>query len=155
MRIWTSLLFCSILFACGAKKPEAPPAETPAPKPDYYYFPKANVYFDSANKDYLFLANDSNSWVTEKRIPAVMLAMMDKSVRIDSPAQPVWKDNQNHRLIYSAVLYASPTDTVETKVEKPVAKVDSVVEKKEEKKGVKGFFSKLFGRKKKDADKQD
>jgi hypothetical protein len=141
-------------YACANHKAETvKAAETQRSSPDYYFFPKANVYFDSANKEYLFMAGDSSSWISEKQIPAVMLAMMDKSVRIDSPQQPVWQDNQNHRLIYSAVLYASPTDTVEKKEPKPAVKIE-MVQKKKEKKGLAKFFSKIFG-KKKDNEKKE
>ena len=83
-----------------------------------------------------------------------MHSMMDKGVLLDTFSQPVWKDNQNHRLIYSAVLYRSPNDTVEKKpgpvVQKPVADVDTSVGQKKEKKGLSKFLDKLFGKKKKD-----
>jgi len=75
-------------------------------------------------------------------------------VFIDSPSQPVWKDNANHKLIYSAVLYASPNDTVQKKEPKPVVKpVDSSAKKEEHKSGIRRFFDKIFGKKKKNKDK--
>src|ERR671913_386013 len=110
-----ALLLFVFCFACTNKKAETIVAATPAPSPKYYFFPKANVYFDSVNKDYLFLTNESKTWSTAKQIPDVMQSMMDKSVLIDSPSNPVWKDNQNHKLVYSALLYASPNDTVKKK----------------------------------------
>src|SRR5215218_7557781 len=104
------LFFSLILFACGnGEEEKKTPATLP---PQYYYYPRANVYFDSANKDYLFAANDGTSWQTAKQIPNIVQGLMDKSVFISNPPQPVWKDNEQHRLIYSAVLYATPEDTV-------------------------------------------
>ncbi|MDB5207350.1 MAG: hypothetical protein JWR72_2425 [Flavisolibacter sp.] len=77
-----------------------------------------------------------------------MQVLMDKNVLIDSPAKPVWKDNERHKLIYSAVLYASPSDTQEVK---PVTQVkEAPMEVKKEKKGLRKFFDKIFGGKKKD-----
>lgn len=140
-------IFC---FACGDNdaKTTTPPAMKPNPTPVYYFFPKANVYFDSANKDYLFLGNDGTTWITQKQIPAAMQPVMDKSVLVEAPSQPVWKDNANHKLIYSAVLYASPADTVEEKAP-PVIKPDTVVKKEKKRSGIRRFFDKLFGKKKK------
>jgi len=143
-------------FACNDNKAEEmPPA--PPPPPKYYFYPKANVYFDTVNKDYLFLGGDGVTWTTGKEIPAAMQSMMDKMVLLDTFSQPVWRDNENHRLVYSAVLYASPTDTVEKK--KPVAKqtgnqkAQDHGEPKKEKKGLGKFLDKLFGKKKKEKEK--
>jgi hypothetical protein len=153
-------LFIYLLFfvaACNESRPEEINEEnTTALPPQYHYFPKANVYFDSANKDYLFLSNDSGRWQSAKQIPAVVLALMDKSVQIQNPPDPVWRDNENHRLVYSALLYATPTDTVaKKKVVKQLPKqtkpvVDSAALEVKEKKGVGKFFQKIFGRKKRE-----
>jgi hypothetical protein len=149
--MWRFLFFVfgSFLFSCSNKKAEeTPPAPPP---PQYYFFPKANVYFDTVNRDYVFMSGDGRTWTTSKEIPAAMQDMMDKSVFLDSFSQPVWKENQNHRLIYAAKLYASPEDTVEQKpapvVQAPPPGDGST---KKEKKGIRKFFDKLFGKKKKD-----
>ena len=143
-----ALLLSVFCFACTNKKAETIVVATPAPSPKYYFFPKANVYFDSVNKDYLFLTNESKTWSTAKQIPDVMQSMMDKSVLIDSPSSPVWKDNQNHKLVYSALLYASPNDTVENKAPPTVQKPVSPEPVKKEKKGLRKFLDKIFGKKK-------
>lgn len=128
----------------------APPP--PLPSPEYYFYPKANVYFDSVNKTYVFLGNDGKTWQQEKQIPAVMQVLMDKNVFISKPSSPVWKDNENHKLVYSALLYAAPADTQEAKkpviVFTPPPVKDAVVKKKEHK-GLRRLFDKIFGRKKK------
>lgn len=151
-----------LLSACGnGTQHENKEAVTLLP-PQYYYYPKANVYFDSANKEYLFQSTDSLSWQTAKQIPAVVLAMMDKNVLIPHPADPVWRDNENHRLVYSAVLYATASDTVaEKKAPKPAKKTftlptqDSTESaEKKEKKGLGKLLDKIFGRSKKKKDDQ-
>lgn len=152
MRRYFFLLLTVFYFACTDNKAEEPLAAPPSPK--YYFYPKANVYFDTVNKNYLFQGSEGK-WVTEKQIPAMMQAMMDKSVLLDTFQQPVWKDNEIHRLVYSAALYASPRDTVEEPepvVQRPAS---SEPEVKKEKKGLRKFLDKIFGRKKKNEDKKN
>ena len=151
-------LFSFVLFACGSgEREEKKPTALP---PQYYYYPRANVYFDSANKDYIFLANDGATWQTAKQIPNVVQGLMDKSVLIQNPPQPVWKDNEQHRFIYSSLLYATPEDTVAKKElppPPPVAKTTDTVSEKEkkERKGFRKFVDKIFGVFKKDKKKKD
>lgn len=147
--LWCALFF---LFACGNNADEKEEAALP---PLYFYYPRANVYFDSANKEYLFQAQNDTSWQSAKQIPAVVQSMMDKSVQIQDSALPVWRNNANHRLLYSALLYATPNDTVAKKPElnqavrqKPGA--SSTPAAKKEKKGLGRFIDKIFGRKKKE-----
>ena len=152
------LLIVGTLFfwvACNDDQPQVNTVQ-PAPlPPQYYYYPRANVYFDSANKDYLFLSTDSTNWLSAKQIPAVVHQLMDKGVHLQNPPDPVWKDNATHRLVYSAVLYATHNDTVAKKVVKPARKpvvpvadsVDTIAKK--ERKGLGKFLDKIFGRNKK------
>jgi len=147
------LLFC---FACNSKP--AAKKEAVALQPQYYYYPRANVYFDSANKDYVFLANDGKTWQTAKQIPNIVQGLMDKSVLITNPSQPVWKDNEKHKLVYSALLYVTSADTLEKKEPpKPVATapVDTAATEKKEHKGVRKMLDKFFGLFKKDKKKKD
>ena len=154
MRTVLMVISCLFYFACKDNKAEMVTYTPPPPK--YYFFPKANVYVDSVNKDYVFLGNDGKTWQTEKQIPQVMQAIMDKSVFIDSPADPVWKDNQNHKLLYSALLYATPNDTMQKKEPKPEAQKTVMPDTiKKERKGLRKFFDKIFGRKKKDKEEQN
>jgi hypothetical protein len=147
MRTFSALIIYFFCFACSNNKAEKPVTIPPPPPPKYFFYPKANVYFDTVNKDYLFLTTDGKSWQSVKQIPAAMHVLMDKNVLIDSPLQPVWKDNERHKLVYSALLYASPSDTQEKKPV-PVIK-EAPKEVKKEKKGLAKFFDKIFGRKKK------
>ena len=149
MRSFLVLISAIFLFSCNDNRAEETVAAPPPPA-KYYFYPKANVYFDTVNKDYVFLGSDGRTWTSEKQIPAAMQGMMDKSVFLDTFSQPVWKDNQNHRLIYSAVLYASPEDTVEKEAPPVIVQKPTIGEEKKEKKGLRKFFDKLFGKKKKD-----
>lgn len=150
MRRFFALLLLFSCFACNNNKAEKPVAKVALPTPRYYFYPKANVYFDSVNKDYVFLGNDGKTWQSLKQIPVAMQMLMDKNVLIDTPAQPVWKDNERHKLIYSAALYITPLDTQQVKPVAPVIKTAPPIEIKKEKKGIRKFLDKLFGRKKKE-----
>lgn len=153
MRCLVILGSCFLWFACSDNKAEETPSAPPPPV--YYFYPKANVYFDTVNKDYLFLGGDGSTWASGKAIPAAMQSMMDKSVLLDTFSQPVWKDNQNHRLIYSAALYAKPEDTIERKPPPPPVVPKPVDTVKKEKKGLGKFLDKLFGKKKKKEEKKE
>lgn len=154
------LVFPVFFFACNDTK-EEPVKKVEALPPRYYYYPRANVYFDSANKDYLFLANDGVTWQTAKQIPNIVQGLMDKSVFIQSPAEPVWKDNEKHKLVYSALLYATPSDTMEKKpppkpvVSRPEKKIDSTTVTEKKRSGIGRFIDKIFGGLKKDKKKKD
>lgn len=141
LTLWTFALTAAA--ACNNSKP-AEPAVVEA-KPLYYFYPKANVYFDSANKTYAFLGSNGAAWQTAKEIPAVVRQLMDKGALIDSPATPVWRDNETHKLVYAAQLYATAKDTQEVK--EPVvvaAQKTEITQKKKERKGLGKFFNRIF-----------
>lgn len=152
MRYILPIGICLAFLACSTKKAEQPKI-TPL-QPRYYFYPRANVYFDSANMDFIFQGNDGQTWQTETQIPAAMQALLDKNIRIDSPSTPVWKDNENHRLLFSALLYTSPSDTQEIKKPAVLPPPKDTVEKKKERKGLRKFFDKIFNRKKRKEEKQ-
>lgn len=148
-----AFLFIFLLAACNQNAEEGRVEGVETKAPQYYYFPRANVYIDSANNDFIFLGNDGKTWQTAKQIPAAMQALMDKNVFIENPSQPVWQDNENHRLVYSALLYATPHDTTSKAapgptVMRPDPPQDTVQEAEKERKGLGKFFDKIFGRKK-------
>lgn len=149
MKFHLASIFFVLLLSCNQQEPAVVQSATP-PSSKYYFFPKANVYVDSVNQNYVFLAGDGKSWLTQKQIPAAMQPMMDKGVLIEQPSQPVWKDNENHKLVYSALLYATANDTVEKKPEpKPKsAPPKREAEPKKEKKGLGKFIDKIFKRNK-------
>ena len=147
-----ALLSIFLLTACNEEGDKGRVEGVETTVPQYYYFPRANVYIDSANSDYIFLGNDGKTWQTAKQIPAAMQALMDKNVFIENPAQPVWQDNESHRLVYSALLYATANDTTKKEVPKPAVvrpkPAKDTVAEEEKRKGLGKFFDKIFGKKK-------
>ena len=119
----------------------------------YYYYPKANFYYDSTTGDYVCWDSSLNEWKSTDKLP-VQQEDLGKRVRIGEVAAPVWIENENHRLIYSVSLYSDANDF--KKKEKPAVK-DTVrsdttttdAEKVDKKSGVKKFFEKIFPPKKK------
>lgn len=140
--LWTFAL--TVVAACNNSKPAEPAVVEAAPL--YYFYPKANVYFDSANKTYAFLGSSGATWQTAKEIPVVVRQLMDKGALIHSPATPVWRDNETHRLVYAAQLYATAKDTQEVKAPVVViaAQKADTVQKKKERKGLGKFFNRIF-----------
>ena len=110
------------------------------------------MYYDSSEAVYIFL-DSANSWIESKQLP--LKGDIGKNVRIDSAAQPVWKDNEKHRLLYSVALYGDsndfkkglPDSTSVVKVNKVDKKEDDDTaqpENKKKKSGIKRFFERLF-----------
>lgn len=146
------ILVGAILALSSKKGNKSIKSDRPVQPHTYYYYPKANFYYDSTAGNYVCWDSSTAEWKTTDKLP-VQQEDLGKRVRIgDSPA-PIWRENQNHRLIYSVSLYSDPEDF--KKNEKPVTKdtlkSDSVIaeEKEEKKSGVKKFFERIFPPKKK------
>ena len=117
----------------------------------YYYYPKANFYYDSTKGNYILWDSLELTWKSTDKLP-VQQTDLGKTVRIGQVVEPVWKENQQHRLIYSVSLYSAPEDFKKPpKIE--VAEVDSNIstkpQKAEKKTGVRKFFERIFPPKKK------
>jgi len=126
----------------------------------YYFYPKANVYFDTTAGNYIFQGLDG-SWQTNVKLPADKQSLLEKNVIINKPELPVWKNNDTHQLLYSAALYSTAADFKEEKkiaINKKKAVIEEKVEEKskDNKTGVGKFFDKIFkGKKERDTDKVD
>lgn len=118
----------------------------------YYYYPKANFYYDSTKGNYILWDSTNLEWITSENLP-VQQSDLGKTVRIGQVTEPVWRENEQHRLIYSVSLYSAPEDfkkppKVEVSQEnKPKLSSDS--QKAEKKTGVGKFFERIFASKKK------
>lgn len=131
-----------------------------------FYYPKPNVYYDVEEKQYFFFSDDNKEWRTEKNLEAFQKDSLGKNVVIENPSQPVWKDNEHHRLVYGAALYTSAVDLQRKYYEDSVnslPKPPPVIIKKDtslisneqdeevtdnEKKGLKKFLDRVFKKKK-------
>jgi hypothetical protein len=118
----------------------------------FYYYPKANVYYNLEEQLYIYPDSIGQAWLTGKELPENRQVGLDKNITLYSPALPVWKDNELHRIVYAVALYALPSDFIEEKPSEPDysnppsdenIKKNKPAKKKES--GIKRFFRKLFG----------
>lgn len=113
----------------------------------YYYYPKANFYYDSSVARYIVWDTATTTWKNTSHLP-VLQADMGRSVRIGNSPQPVWKDNQHHKMIYAVALYSSRNDwrqNVREAVSKRTKSSTATRSQKDEKKsGIRRFFERLF-----------
>lgn len=147
------VLLLGVIFMLSRRK-DNPRIESnrPATAHTYYYYPKANFYYDSTDGNYICWDSTGSEWKDTDQLPLQQVDI-GKRVRIGESMDPVWKDNAQHRLIYSVSLYSEPEDF--KKKDKPVSTVDkkpdssTIGERSEKKSGVKKFFERIFPPKKK------
>lgn len=120
----------------------------------YYFYPKANVYFDTTAGNYLFESPDGN-WQAGTKLPVDKQSLLEKNIIINNPELPVWKNNETHQLLYSATLYSTAADfkkeeklAANKKKALPDEKVEEKDQDKDKKTGVGKFFNKIFKGKK-------
>jgi hypothetical protein len=131
-----------------------------------FYYPKPNLYYDVEEKQYFFFSDDNKEWQTEKNPETFQKDSLGKNVVIENPSQPVWKDNEHHRIVYGASLYTSAVDLQRKYYEDSInslPKTAPVIVKKDtsiitgeipeekvedEKKGLKKFLDRVFKKKK-------
>ncbi|HWJ29165.1 MAG TPA: hypothetical protein VNS32_21675, partial [Flavisolibacter sp.] len=97
------ILIVAAVIGFSSKKP----AEKKIIPPYYYYFPQANVYFDSVSKLYTYQISNNEGWYTDMNIPDSLRFLLNKKVILGNCPDPVWKNNEHDRLIYSVSLYAT------------------------------------------------
>jgi hypothetical protein len=133
-----------------------------------YFYPKTNVYYQVGTGKYLFFDDEKKSWVQTKDFSEEQKLSLGEKAVIENPPTPVWKNNAEDRLIYSANLYSSPSDIKEkfrsdslsSLPPKPVIKRDTTlakapVEDEKPRSGLRKFFDKLFGGKDKTPDSKN
>jgi hypothetical protein len=120
--------------------------DRPAIPHTYYYYPKANFYYDSTDGKYICWDSSGSAWKKSNELP-LQQDDLGKRVRIGQVSEPVWQENEHHRLIYSVSLYSGPKDfKIEKKTAVKSAKSDDTVndEQGQKKSGVKKFLERIF-----------
>ncbi|MGZ5135090.1 MAG: hypothetical protein ACXWCG_08070 [Flavitalea sp.] len=126
-------------------------ADRPVVLHTYYYYPKANFYYDSTKGTYIIWDSIESAWKSSDKLP-VQQSDLGKTVRIGEVMEPVWKENQDHRLIYSVSLYSDPDDFKKPAKEVAEENNSNAVakpQKAEKKTGVRKFWERIFPPKKK------
>lgn len=121
-RLWM-VVTTLLLFAWGCKEKEKPQGAT------IYYYPLHNVYFDKENNHFLQYDSLKNQW---QKIKAADFKErnLGADTQITSPVDPVYKENQKHRIIYGTALYTNEQQLKEKYLEdslgtvRPSKKVD-------------------------------
>ncbi len=148
------------VFALSARK-TAVKHSSPKQSTTYYYYPRVNIYYDVIKGTYIYLGTDGKTWESAKQVSDKLSTGMGKKAVLINPPLPVWKSNEQHRLVYSTALYATASDfrkdppKVPVKVIKPAEDKKAQAEKEEKKgSGFERFFKRLF-KKKSSAEEKD
>ena len=146
------IILLGAILALSPKKEHAfLNSDRPATLRTYYYYPKANLYYDSTKGNYILWDSLASTWKSTDKLPVQQIDL-GKTVRIGQVVEPVWKENQQHRLIYSVSLYSAAEDfkkPAKIEVTEEYSNVAGKSQKAEKKTGVRKFFERIFPPKKK------
>lgn len=145
------VMFAAVIVGFATR--QSPKKVTPSTY-SFYYYPKANVYFNTTENNYIF-PDENGNWKVAKDLPQTKSYVLDKKVDMNSSSIDIWKENEKHRMVHAVSLYASESDLKQPPVERyspaPAASKSDTISRKEEPKkqdGIKGFFKKIFKKKK-------
>lgn len=153
------LILATGFFCC--KSPVNKQAE-----PVVFYYPEKNVYYDSLQSNYYYSLNGGRSWDSMQFKGPGYGAVLGPAILLDRNTDSIWAHNEEHRkqftgklinLVNNKTIALQRADSV-NKI-KPVIIVKTlpapeVVTEEPPKKGLKKFFTKLFGKKKKPKEEQ-
>lgn len=129
MKYWVGF----ILIIIGSISCRSDKQEDVEVRHGYYFFPKSNVYYDTADKNFIYFDTGARQWQQGNLPPAFIQSELGKSVLLDTFPVPVWSGNKEHQLIYSARLYGDSSDfkkppppVVAEKPKKKTPKTDTV-----------------------------
>jgi hypothetical protein len=152
--IWiASIGFVTLQISCNSstKKQEV----------KFYYYPRTNVYFDVARKDYIYSLDGGRTWGIINNPIDKEPATLGKRVVMYSADDSIWKQNDVHRRQYAGTLYniirednlassggiVTERKTAAYKSARPRTISNRPAVQKPEKK--QNFFEKIFGKHKK------
>jgi len=154
------LSFIISVFSCRSN--------TRVPGDIVYYYPQKNVYYDSLRSNYYYSLNGGVAW--DSMYFAGGLAQrtaLGPGIAIKRTGDSIWLKNALHRKTYNGLrlnvvnnytIALSKADRINRLKAIVKAETQPVVEEKEEpapEKGLKKFFRKIFGKKKKPAEEQE
>ena len=93
-------IFLSLLLIAGIA------FSSEAQKTRYYYYPTANVYYDVANKQYIYANN--GSWTTAPSLPATVSLTNKRRVLVYKGTNEVWQNNAAHVTKYKGKTTNTP-----------------------------------------------
>lgn len=97
-------LVALLFFSAGCKN------EQDKDDPEFYYYPRKNVYYDPLKKDFWYSLNGAKTWSTFKNNNNAEPSNLGEKVVIRSRNAEVFKDNEDHRKIYAGRLYLINAD---------------------------------------------
>lgn len=72
----------------------------------FYYYPASNVYYDVANKRYIY--PDNGTWVTRSALPSRRAVLGTNRVTVYSETPQVWRYNAAHKAKYRGKSAGAP-----------------------------------------------
>ncbi len=150
-------LSLSLIFLAGCAEKKAEPVKQIETPSTYYYYPRANVYLEPQGGTYTYLNTDGITWKESKELPTELDTALGKNVVLSNITYPVQQKNEEHLLVYSALLYAAPSDFKnEPVISQPSikAKDEKLEETKEDKKALGRFIDKIFDKRKREERKK-
>jgi hypothetical protein len=122
---------------------------------EFFYYPSKNVYYDVANKLYIYSLDGGNTWDSSYATTDKEPATLGNKQIIYSPTPNVWVNNNEHLQQYNGRLISiensdssnTQEDMVADRKIKKAKPVVTTTAKEPEKKP--GFFKRLFGKKNK------
>ena len=150
------------MMCCSDPKTKLPAMVAPEKKIEFYYYPKTNMYYDVANKQYLYSLDSAKTWIAQQNESGSIPSTLGNKFIIYSNTDSVWKNNRDHRNMYKGRLYHIikennhlPSTLKDAREKRPPVKsikkpIDKQTDSSEApKKGIRGFFNRLFGKHKK------
>ena len=126
---------------------------------EFEYFPARNIYFNVKSSKFIYSLDGAKTWDSVKVTSRAGFAALGRREKIFSKSAEVWRDNETHLRMYEgnlvSILNESDKNNIEIAEEvterRAVVKNASSVKKVDppRKKGVRGFFDRVFKRKEK------
>jgi hypothetical protein len=152
VRLVTILSAITIIFFTGCNSGEEVQKKVGTV---FYFYPESNTYLDRDNGLY-YVLNKEQGWQETKQLTTEQQTTLGTRVLLDHPQKPLWKNNEQDRLLYSVALHTSPQDyqkklyqdSINSLPKKEPVKEEKDIEEKE-KTGFGKFLQKVFSKKEK------
>lgn len=155
MRFTLSLLLILSLLSCTSDHPKIQQQPQQRQGKTIEYYPKTNIYYDVDRQSYIKFSNEKGEWENLKTLPTDIASTLGKKITLPNPSVPVYKDNAEHRMVYSVSLYNTPDSfrkkfiedsiaQLPKKIGEPIQKVDSSGDKKRKKRGLRRLLDRIF-----------